>query len=52
MPDVSGGKRGAPHERNTRDLRVTQVHRPPVFLPRGRQRCCFGRGLEIQHTVF
>lgn len=37
MPRVAGGKRGAPRQRNTRDLRVAHVHWSPGFLPLGGQ---------------
>jgi hypothetical protein len=54
MPYVSGGKGGVPRERDARDLGATHAHWPPASLPRGRERCRFGRcdAVEIQHTVF
>ena len=32
MPHISGGKRGSPGERNTRDLNVTHIHWSTFFL--------------------
>jgi hypothetical protein len=54
MPHVSGGKGGVPRERDARDLGAKHVHWPPASLPRGHERCCFGRSgaVETQHTVF
>jgi hypothetical protein len=40
--------------RSPKRLRISESRGLPVFLPRGRQQCCFSHcsAVEIQHTVF
>ena len=54
MSDVSGRQCSVARQRNAGNLGVTHVHGSPTFLPRGCQRCRFGRrgAVEIQDTIF